>query len=149
MPWAAPRHCAAGHPPFTGARCPICAAAAKAAAEARRPSANERGYTGKWAKARAEFLRLHPRCACGATATVVDHVVPHKGDQKLFWQRSNWQPMCKPCHDRKTVREDGGFGNPVKGRGDDRICPRGKETGGVISCATSPEMTTSKWEFWG
>ncbi|WP_390622926.1 HNH endonuclease [Ralstonia syzygii] len=45
-------------------------------------------------------------------ATVVDHIVPHKGDQHLFWRRSNWQALCKACHDRKTAREDGGFANP-------------------------------------
>ncbi|MEK4492972.1 HNH endonuclease [Paenibacillus sp. FSL L8-0493] len=44
-------------------------------------------------------------------ATVVDHIVPHKGDKELFWQRDNWQALCKACHDTKTVREDGGFGN--------------------------------------
>ena len=38
--------------------------------------------------------------------TVVDHIVPHRGDQKLFWDKSNWQPLCKACHDRKTWRED-------------------------------------------
>ena len=32
-------------------------------------------------------------------ATVVDHITPHKGDLKLFWSRSNWQPLCKPHHD--------------------------------------------------
>lgn len=31
---------------------------------------------------------------------------PHRGDQKLFWDESNWQALCKPCHDRKTWTED-------------------------------------------
>ncbi len=43
-------------------------------------------------------------------ATVVDHIVPHKGDQQLFWDTRNWQSMSKPCHDKKTAKEDGGFG---------------------------------------
>ena len=43
-------------------------------------------------------------------ATVVDHITPHKGNQQLFWDRNNWQPLCKQCHDRKTATEDGGFG---------------------------------------
>ncbi|MFE0394738.1 HNH endonuclease [Paenibacillus lactis] len=46
-----------------------------------------------------------------SAATVVDHIIPHKGDQALFWDRQNWQALCKKCHDIKTVREDGGFGN--------------------------------------
>ncbi len=32
-------------------------------------------------------------------ATVVDHIKPHRGDQKLFWDTANWQALCKPCHD--------------------------------------------------
>ena len=35
-------------------------------------------------------------------ATVVDHIVPHRGDPRLFWDEKNWQPLCKECHDRKT-----------------------------------------------
>jgi 5-methylcytosine-specific restriction protein A len=38
-------------------------------------------------------------------ATIVDHVVPHRGDQRLFWDQGNWAPACKSCHDRKTARE--------------------------------------------
>lgn len=30
---------------------------------------------------------------------------------KLFWDRTNWRGMAKVCHDAKTAREDGGFGN--------------------------------------
>ena len=58
------------------------------------------------------IFQSHPLCAeCRkqgryTKATVVDHIVPHRGDQKLFWDRSNWQPLCKACHDRKTWRED-------------------------------------------
>jgi 5-methylcytosine-specific restriction enzyme A len=75
----------------------------------RRGSAAARGYGSKWRAARKEFLRQNPLCAkCCAlgilrAATVVDHVIPHKGDSKLFWLQSNWQPLCKRCHDRKTV----------------------------------------------
>ncbi|WP_456243258.1 HNH endonuclease [Thermacetogenium phaeum] len=36
--------------------------------------------------------------------------MPHKGDRQLFWDESNWQALCKPCHDSKTAREDGGWG---------------------------------------
>jgi 5-methylcytosine-specific restriction protein A len=28
----------------------------------------------------------------------------------LFWDSSNWQPLCHECHSSKTAREDGGFG---------------------------------------
>ncbi|WP_338056068.1 HNH endonuclease signature motif containing protein [Thermanaerosceptrum fracticalcis] len=47
-------------------------------------------------------------------AIVVDHIRPHKGDYELFWDESNWQPLCKQCHDRKTATEDSNF---ARGRG--------------------------------
>ena len=81
-----------------------------------RESAAKRGYGRKWKRERARFLAKNPLCVeCQRgdkliAATVVDHIIPHKGDQKLFWDRKNWQPLCKRHHDQKTVREDGGFG---------------------------------------
>ena len=39
-------------------------------------------------------------------AAVGDHITPHRGDQKLFWDRSNWRSLCKQCHDKKTRAED-------------------------------------------
>lgn len=81
-----------------------------------RGTAAQRGYDSAWRKARVFFLIKHPLCVhcenegtIGA-ATVVDHIKPHKGDKALFWDRANWQPLCKMHHDRKTVTEDGGFG---------------------------------------
>ena len=81
-----------------------------------RKGANERGYTYKWQQASKSFLASHPLCVrCEAMgliteAAVVDHIKPHRGDKRLFWDRSNWQPLCKRCHDIKTATEDGGFG---------------------------------------
>ncbi|MFZ6801939.1 HNH endonuclease [Undibacterium sp. Di24W] len=82
----------------------------------RRGSAADRGYGGRWQKARLTFLSRKPLCVeCAKAdrvelATIVDHVIPHKGDQDLFWDTSNWQSLCKKHHDQKTAREDGGFG---------------------------------------
>lgn len=64
--------------------------------------------------ARERFLLTHPLCAeCERSgrltaATVVDHIVPHKRDQALFWDRDNWQPLCKLCHDSIKQREERG-----------------------------------------
>lgn len=86
----------------------------------RRPSATQRGYDNRWRKARELFLARRLWCTeCEregrlTPATVVDHIVPHKGDKALFWDMNNWQALCGQCHNRKTVRDDGGFGNPVK-----------------------------------
>lgn len=84
-----------------------------------RGTSSERGYGSKWRKYRLQFLREHPICECNECkklnrillATVVDHIIPHKGDCKLFWDSNNHQAMAKRCHDRKTAKEDGGFGN--------------------------------------
>ncbi|HPJ03272.1 MAG TPA: HNH endonuclease signature motif containing protein [Candidatus Limiplasma sp.] len=73
-----------------------------------RESAAARGYDSQWQKARTRFLKQNPLCTeCLRNnrivpATVVDHIIPHRGDETLFWDESNWQPLCKPCHDRKT-----------------------------------------------
>lgn len=82
----------------------------------RRGSSAARGYDSRWRKARAGYLRKHPLCRLHQMrgelepATVVDHIIPHRGDKARFWDSNNWQPLCKRCHDRKTATEDGGFG---------------------------------------
>lgn len=85
-------------------------------ADQERGTAHERGYTSAWTRAREAFLKAHPLCVhCErdgrvGQASVVDHRTPHRGDKARFWDRANWQPLCKPHHDRKTATEDGGFG---------------------------------------
>lgn len=67
-------------------------------------------YGSRWQKARAGYLRNHPLCAdCEqrgrvTIATVVDHVIPHKGDMTLFWDSGNWQPLCASCHNSTKQR---------------------------------------------
>lgn len=71
-------------------------------------------HTSAWLTLRALQLDEHPMCCtpeCGRLASVVDHVVPHRGNNALFFDQENLRSMCKRCHDRKTVRFDGGFGN--------------------------------------
>jgi 5-methylcytosine-specific restriction enzyme A len=72
----------------------------------------ERGYGSRWQRARVRFLREHPLCAmCDAEnpprltpACIVDHKVPHRGDQDLFWDESNWQSLCTTCHNSHKQR---------------------------------------------
>ena len=80
-------------------------------ADSQRGSAAERGYGGAWQKARLAWLKAHPLCEeClrqGRTtpATVVDHIIPHKGDKHLFWDSANnWASLCTACHNAKTAR---------------------------------------------
>lgn len=85
-----------------------------------RGTAHQRGYDAQWAKARDAFLDEHPLCIeCHKTryinpATVVDHIIPHKGDKVLFWDKSNWQPLCETHHNIKTATEDRGSWSPVQ-----------------------------------
>ena len=73
----------------------------------KRGSSAQRGYGGRWQRARLVFLNDPANALCrmclaeGRTtaADTVDHVTPHKGDQTLFWDRSNWQALCKWHHD--------------------------------------------------
>jgi len=75
-----------------------------------RKSSAARGYGYKWQKAREDWLAKHVFCIeCERlgrkrVGTVVDHKVPHRGDLKLFWDRKNWQTLCKPCHDSYKQR---------------------------------------------
>lgn len=113
----APRRCACGFRIEPGALC-ACQRKRIAQREANRPTAAQRGYTGKWARESAAFLALPQNrmcaCGCGRPAEVVDHKQAHKGDHRLMWDRTNWQPMTRACNSRKNARHEGGFGNPIK-----------------------------------
>lgn len=85
----------------------------------RRPTSTARGYDSRWRAARLAYLLRPENALCVickkagrlTESKVVDHIKPHKGDAGLFWDKDNWQPLCKRCHDSKTAREDGGFGH--------------------------------------
>src|SRR5262245_8133839 len=85
-----------------------------------RGSASARGYDRTWAFIRKAFLAQHPCCGdrpnhlppvmsqCHerglvVPATQVDHVVPHKGNTKLFHDlENNGQSLCASCGARKS-----------------------------------------------
>ena len=76
-------------------------------------SSNKRGYTYRWQKEREAYLIRNPLCEdclnqhdVIRAATEVDHIIPHKGDMRLFWDSdNNWQGLCKSCHSKKTAKE--------------------------------------------
>ncbi len=100
------------------------------AVDRRRGSSTERGYGIAWQKARKEFLALNRLCVTcqreGVVrpATVVDHIEPHRGDQRRFWDRRNWQPLCKRHHDRDKQREE----RSERDRGDLKSIDKGPQT---------------------
>lgn len=78
----------------------------------------------QWRNARAGHLRTEPLCryckdaGLVTVATVVDHIIPHKGDLLLFWDSNNWQSLCSPCHDRtKQQQEARGYSTAIGGDG--------------------------------
>ena len=100
-------------------RCEEHAKARRRERERARPSAAKRLYGHRWRKASKAYLAEEGNQLCRVycpgegrvtEATCVDHVVPHRGDARLFWDRSNWQPSCKRCNDRKAAQEEGRWG---------------------------------------
>lgn len=112
MPAVPPRLCSCGTIVPSGERCACQITsdrARKARHDARRPNARQRGYTREWERARKAFLITYPYCVmCSAPAVLVDHKIPHKGDKRLFWDRTNWQPLCLNCHNSHKQRQERG-----------------------------------------
>ncbi len=110
MPYAAPRICNCGYRVAYGVRCPCerkSDAERKARHDLKRPNSSRRGYSRTWERWRAAYLKEHRFCVrCGAPATVVDHIKPHKGDKTLFSDRNNWQALCTHCHSSVKQREE-------------------------------------------
>ena len=110
MPWSARRPCRKLGCGKLAVRGKVyCEEHSELESDRMRGTAAERGYDKHWRAASADFLARNPLCAqCRkegrlTPATVVDHVEPHRGDKKLFWDRNNWQSLCKTHHDRKTA----------------------------------------------
>ena len=39
-------------------------------------------------------------------ADEVDHIIPIDWDPDLAWERSNFQAICRECHEKKTAKEN-------------------------------------------
>jgi 5-methylcytosine-specific restriction protein A len=81
---------------------------------ARDPEIQKLYNSGRWKHERRVFLNTHPLCECEecklndrtTAATMVDHKIPHNGDVKLFWDKSNWQAMSLEHHNIKTKADE-------------------------------------------
>lgn len=123
------------------------------ARHAQRFNAHQRGYTREWRKVSRAFLQANPVCSgfdsiCEERglvrpATEVDHIVPHRGNMRIFWDQTNWQALCHTCHSRKTAREDGGFGRPVT-RKADRMRVRRAGRRAPVTIDQAPMPVTSR-----
>lgn len=76
-------------------------------------------HTGRWKKERAAFIKAKTveaaergdllRCVKTGVvlsgrdpepnSPVLDHIIPHRGDEALFWDQTNWQVVAKSWHD--------------------------------------------------
>ena len=73
--------------------------------------------TTTWKKIRERQLAIEPLCRfCKkdgvlTPATVVDHIIPHKEDMKLFFE-GPFQSLCKRHHDstKQKIEKSGEFG---------------------------------------
>ena len=95
------RACATCNRAFNGPSCPTCTRKRQQEVDARRGTAEERGYDERW-RVKSRAWRFDPehreRLYCADpfklhrmphVSECVDHIVPHKGDATLFWDRSN------------------------------------------------------------
>ncbi len=92
-------------------------------ADQERGTSTERGYDYKWMQKRKDYLAKHPWCSdpfgdhAGqkVRATHVDHVLPKSEGGKD--EESNYDGKCDHCHNKKTAKCDGGFGNAKSSEG--------------------------------
>ena len=73
----------------------------------------------RWLRMAKAQLRDHPLCAYClqrgkyVPARICDHVIPHKGNEELFWNGA-LQSLCKHCHDSaKQLEEIRGYRNDI------------------------------------
>ena len=70
----------------------------------------------RWKCERIRYLTNNPFCVeCAKDdtlkpASIVDHIIDHKGNESLFWDINNWQSLCIKHHNSKTAKENKVFG---------------------------------------
>jgi 5-methylcytosine-specific restriction protein A len=69
--------------------------------------------TARWRALRLKvFLRdLYTCRKCGriegdTSKLVCDHIDPHRGDERRFWDEANLQTLCAECHNRLKQAEE-------------------------------------------
>lgn len=71
--------------------------------------------TARWQKLRWSILvrdvftcRRCKRVEGNTALLVADHIEPHRGDERRFWDADNLQCLCKACHDSDKQRAEWG-----------------------------------------
>jgi 5-methylcytosine-specific restriction endonuclease McrA len=68
----------------------------------------------QWQQLRQHILAKQPYCQCiyhkgqdrTALSEVVDHITPHRGDKRTFFNATNLQALTKHCHDKHKQRQE-------------------------------------------
>jgi 5-methylcytosine-specific restriction protein A len=112
MPWAPAHRCNwPGCSNLTHERfCAECQPRAYHRSNSARPPVDRRYGTALWQRIRKAVLAAEPMCrecrrrdpARPQFAQEVDHIQPIE-DGGEFFSITNLQPLCKPCHSRKTL----------------------------------------------
>lgn len=99
------------------------------ATKRKRPTRTEQGYNNRWLRAANQFRQENPLCVFClrnnryVPANVVDHIIPHRGNMDLFWDKNNWQSLCHHCHSstKQRMERNNDFGCDSSG---DPLAPR-------------------------
>jgi len=67
--------------------------------------------TARWQRLRWKVIEqaLFTCAMCGkfeadTSQLVADHIIPHKGNEAMFWDKDNLQCLCRCCHDTTKKR---------------------------------------------
>lgn len=74
-------------------------------------------WSKPWRALRARTLRDNPVCqspACRLPSSHVDHIQTRRQAPKRELDPTNVMAFCASCHNAKTARHDGGYGNARK-----------------------------------
>lgn len=92
-------------------RCDKHARERKQKVEQRRGTAAQRGYGSRWRRDSENYRKEHPLCVYCLfngklkAAECVDHIIPHRGNCRLFADRGNWCSACMACNRHKAWQE--------------------------------------------
>ena len=65
--------------------------------------------SSKWTALKSKLITADSCCCvCGTKEKLhLDHIVPHRGSEELFFNEDNLQVLCEACHRVKTAQEIG------------------------------------------
>jgi len=75
-----------------------------------RPDRHAFYHSPEWRALSKRVRREQPYCVRGARTTQADHIIRVKERPDLASDRGNVVGLCRPCHSRKTAKEDGRWG---------------------------------------